>query len=485
MEKSVSKNSVFSMVNKGLSVIFPLITVAYVSRILGASGIGEVSSAQNLSTYFSMAAALGIPSYGVRAIAQSKKRKEECNKTFTELFTINFISTILALILYFIALYFLRENYHNTLLSFVFSGTIIFNVLNIEWVYQGFEEYGYITIRSFFVKLFSILLLFIFVRQRTDLVAYALIICFGTIGNYVLNFINLKKYVRFCWRNLMLKKHMIPIITFFVSVIAIEIYSLLDVSMLTTMSSAKNVGYYSNATKIVKAVANTLTGISAVLMPRFSYLFVENNKDEIKRLASKFLNVTFLISIPSCLGVILTADQIVSILLGEEFYPAVNTIRILSFLIVLMPLSGGVFCQLLLTSGKEKNYLFCVLCGTVVNAILNYIMIPTYIHNGAAIASVIAEFIVSFSMIIISMRVVRISMKRRDVLSIVFSSLFMIVCVLLVRQFSQDLLIWVRFALEVIVAISAYILGIFILKNSFSSEVISFIQKKIRLKGFM
>lgn len=478
MGKSVSKNSVFSMVNKGLSVIFPLITVAYVSRILGASGIGEVSSSQNLSTYFSMAAALGIPSYGVRAIAQSKKKKEECNKVFTELFTINFISTIFAVVLYFIALYFLRKNYHNLLLSFVFSGTIVFNIINIEWVYQGFEEYRYITIRSFFIKLVSIVFLFVFVRQRNDLVAYALIICFGSIGNYILNFINLKKYVNFCWKNLMLKKHLIPIMTFFVSVIAIEIYSLLDVSMLTTMSTAKNVGYYSNATRIVKAVANTLTGISAVLMPRFSYLFAENNKNEIIRLASKFLNITFLISVPSCMGIILTADQIVSVLLGTEFYPTINTIRILSILIVLMPLSGGVFCQLLLTSGKEKSYLFCVLCGTIVNAILNYLMIPTYVHNGAAIASVIAEFIVSFSMIMISMRVVRISMKRRDIISILFSSIFMVASVLFVRQFLLDGSISLHLIVEVTVGVVAYILGVFIFKNSFSNEVINFIRKK-------
>ena len=479
MEKSVSKNSVFSMLNKGLSVVFPLITVAYVSRILGASGIGEVSSAQNLSTYFSMAAALGIPSYGIRAIAQSKKNKGECNKVFTELFIINFISTIFAVGLYFITLFFLSENYKNIILSFVFSGTIIFNVINIEWVYQGFEEYGYITIRSFLIKLVSILLLLIFVRERTDLIAYSLIICFGSIGNYILNFINLKKYVRFCWENITLKKHMIPIMTFFISVIAIEIYSLLDVSMLTNMSSAKYVGYYSNATRIVKAVANTLTGISVVLMPRFSYLFIENNKNEIKRLASQFLNITFLISIPSCIGIILTADQIVNLLLGAEFLPAINTIRILSFLIVLMPLSGGIFCQLLLTSGKEKNYLFCVLCGTVVNAILNYILIPVYIHNGAAIASVIAEFMVSFSMVIISMRVVRISMKCRDMFSILFSSIFMMVCVLLARQFSFDISILLYLVLEIGVAITAYILGIFILKNSFSSELINFIRGRM------
>lgn len=187
----------------------------------------------------------------------------------------------------------------------------------------------------------------------------------------MLNFINLKKYVKICFHNMVLKKHIAPIMTFFVSVIAIEIYSLLDVSMLTAMSNSMSVGYYSNSTKIVKAVANTLTGISAVLMPRFSYLFSENKKDEIKKLSGQFLNVTFLISIPCCIGIILTANQIVEVLFGGDFTPAIATIRILAALIVLMPLSGGVFCQLLLTSGKEKYYLFCVLSGTVVNALLN------------------------------------------------------------------------------------------------------------------
>lgn len=415
MGKSVSKNSVFSMVNKGLSVIFPLVTVSYVSRVLGASGIGEVSSAQNLSTYFSMAAALGIPSYGVRAIAQSRKNKEACNKIFSELFTINFIATFFSTILYFVALFFLRKNYPNTILAFVFSGTIIFNVINVEWVYQGFEEYEYITIRSLVIKSISILLLFSFVRQKTDLIAYAFIICFGTVGNYALNYINLKKYVRLRFKNILLRRHILPIMTFFVSVIAIEIYSLLDVSMLTIMSNTKCVGYYSNSTKIIKAVANTLTGISAVLMPRFSYLFSADNKKEIKRLSVQFLNITFLISIPCCLGIILIADQIVEVLFGSSFNPAISTIRILSFLIILMPLSGGIFCQLLLTSGKEKSYLLCALSGTIVNATLNYILIPLYAQNGAAIASVIAEFVVSMAMIIVSRNIVKVVMRHMNI----------------------------------------------------------------------
>ena len=477
MGKSVSRNSAFSMINKGLSVVFPLVTVSYISRVLGAAGIGEVSSAQNLATYFSMAAALGIPSYGVRAIAQSKRDENSCNKTFSELFTINFISSIIATVVYLITAFCFKINNSNTALALIFSSIIVFNVINIEWVYQGYEEYEYIMIRSFVIKIVSLLLLFIFVRKKSDLVAYAFIICFGSIGNYVLNFINLKRYVKLSFCNISLKKHIRPIMTFFVSVIAIEIYSLLDVSMLTVMSNATSVGYYSNSTKIVKAVANTLTGISAVLMPRFSYLFSEDNKSEIKKLSRQFLNVTFLISVPCCCGIILVADQIVEVLFGVEFLPAISTIRILSILIVLMPLSGGVFCQLLLTAGKEKSYLACVLIGTVVNVVLNYLLIPTLTQNGAAIASVVAEFTVSISMIVATRRTIKVNMCCRDVFSILTSAFVMSLTLVLCHKLFFGQAVWMRLLVEIVIAVLVYFLCVFMLKNSASSKIIRMIKK--------
>lgn len=479
--KSISKNSAFSMINKGLSVVFPLVTVSYISRVLGATGIGEVSSAQNLATYFSMAAALGIPSYGVRAIAQSRSNQAIRNKTFSELFTINLISSLIATTLYWIAVFLLKNDHSNMALSIVFSGIIIFNIINIEWVYQGFEEYEYITIRSFLIKILSLLLLFIFAREKSDLVAYAFIICFGSIGNYILNFINLKKYVQLCFRDMSLKKHIVPIMTFFISVIAIEIYSLLDVSMLTAMSNAACVGYYSNSTKIVKAVANTLTGISAVLMPRFSYLFGTNRRNEIKKLSQQFLNITFLISIPCCIGSILVADKIVEVLFGADFMPAISTIRILSILIVLMPLSGGVFCQLLLTSGKEKSYLFCVLSGTIVNAVLNYLLIPMFTQNGAAIASVIAELTVSVSMIILSRKIIKINICYRDAFSIIISSVFMTIMLVLLHMLPLEVPTGVSLVVDIFIASIVYFISVFLLGNSISDKVVSIIKDKINV----
>lgn len=470
MENSISKKAVFNMINKGLSVVFPLVTISYVSRILGASGIGEVSSAQNLAAYFSLVAALGIPSYGVRAIAQTRENRSECSKTFSELFTINLISTGAATLLYIVLLFLLKDKYTNIGVSIVFVSMIIFNIINIEWVYQGFEKYEYITIRSFIVKIISILLLF-FVRQKTDLVAYAAIICFGSVGNYILNFLNLKKYVDLRLTRASFNRHMLPILTFFASVVAIEMYSLLDVTMLTIMTNKACVGYYSNSTKIVKTVANTLTGISAVLMPRFSYLFSVRNYSRIKELSEQFLNLTFAISIPGCIGINLLANQIVEVLFGENFEPAVLTIRILSLLIILMPLSGGVFCQLLLTSGKEKFYLACVLSGTIVNAVLNYFLIPINAQSGAAIASVIAELTVTLSMIIVSRKTIRIGIKIRDIISVLLSSFLMGIVLLLLRNILPSAFTVVYLIIEIVVAVFIYFCGIILLKSSFSQSV--------------
>ena len=160
MEKTIAKNAVFNMVYKALSVIFPLVIVSYASRKLGANGIGEVSSAQNIVTYFTMFAALGIPSYGVRAIAQSRKDKEKCNKTFTELFIVNLCSTCVCTLLYFILLKII--SIQTGILNYIFAILIVFNIFNVEWVYEGFEKYQYIAIRSFVVKGISMLLLFMY-----------------------------------------------------------------------------------------------------------------------------------------------------------------------------------------------------------------------------------------------------------------------------------------------------------------------------------
>lgn len=319
--------------------------------------------------------------------------------------------------------------------------------------------------RSFIVKIFSIVLMFFGVRDENDLAGYAFLLCFGTVGNYLLNAISLKSLVRFDFTQIEIKKHLKPILTFFASVVAIEIYSLVDVTMLTAMLESKYVGYYTNSTKIVKMLANTLTAMSAVLMPRLSAYFGEMNYPKIEKLSQKFLYITMTLAVPCCIGIILTADHLVSVLLGNSFEPAVVTVQILSFLIPLMPLSGGVFCQLLLTSNNEKKYLMCVMTGAVVNVILNAILIVKQRQNGAAVASVIAELVVCFMMIHLSRKIVKVNIKKCGLWSIILSSMVMAISVVGVKAACCHTNVCFRLFLEVAIGVMVYLIMLVITKN--------------------
>ena len=195
MQKSLTKNSIYNIIYTIANILFPFATSIYVSRILLPAGVGKVASAQNIVSYFVTLAALGLPSYGVREFAKIREIKKKRNKLFTELLLLNVISTTLAII-GFIGLVTINDGFNGQWALYVACGlSVAFNYLNIDWMYQGLEEYGYITGRSLFIKGLSLLVLFLFVRSREDYVLYALISSLATGGNYIFNVLNARKYV--------------------------------------------------------------------------------------------------------------------------------------------------------------------------------------------------------------------------------------------------------------------------------------------------
>ena len=211
-ESSLARNSMFFVFYKLLTVLFPLITVSYVSQVLLASGVGKVSSAQNIVQYFVLIASLGIPNYGIREIAKVRNDSSNVNKVFSELFSINSISTGLCTIIYYVIVlnskYFTIEKNLYLLIGL----TIILNFFNVDWFYQGIEEYSYITKRSFVVKIISLILLLVFVRESGDYLVYALIYIIGIAGNNFINCINLKKYgIKFSLSNTNVRRHIKPV----------------------------------------------------------------------------------------------------------------------------------------------------------------------------------------------------------------------------------------------------------------------------------
>lgn len=194
-KKSLVKNSIFNMIYKGFTALFPLITTSYISRVLLPAGVGRVGYANTIVAYFVLIASLGIPTYGVKAIAQSGETKEGRSRTFWELFFINLAATLMCIVAYYVFVDNFPHFADRKLLFQIMGLMLVLNIFNIDWFYQGMEEYSYIATRSIIVKILSFVAMLLFVKKAEDYVIYAFILCVATAGNNLLNAWNLRKYI--------------------------------------------------------------------------------------------------------------------------------------------------------------------------------------------------------------------------------------------------------------------------------------------------
>ena len=473
MDKSLAKNAGFNILYKLLNVLFPLVTSSYTARVLLADGVGKVSYAQTIASYFILGAALGIPAYGVKAIAESKKAKNsiEISETFSTLITILWVSTLIFSVGY-LLLIFNAPSFKTEKLLYLAVGLQVFLVsCNVDWFYQGMEEYGYITIRSFVVKCVSLIAILLFVKTRDDYIVYALISSLAVAGNYLFNIFHIRKYVRFAAKGIRCSKHIKSVIILLMSTIAIELYSKVDVTMLGIMTDNTSVGYYSNAVKIINVVVLAITAITGVFLPRLSSYYKEDNK-KFTKLVNQGAQIIIFIALPVSVGLFLVSKEFIQIMFGIDFLPAYTTLRILSPLVFVKGV-GDLFCdQAVISVGKEKYFLITNTTAAILNIILNYNLIPTMGRDGAAIASLSSELVVNIGMFILINKYIHLKWERNIYLPTICSMIVMTLVVTIVRN--MNLSIYVTFIAEVIIGAGSYLLMNVILRNS----LLSFIYKK-------
>ena len=475
-QKSLAKNSVFFVFYRLLNVIFPLITVTYVSKVILATGVGKVASAQNIVQYFVIIAALGIPNYGTRECAKVKEDKAKLSKLFSELFIINFLSTLLCTIAYYVAINSFNFCTTEIVLYNIVGITIILNFFNVDWFYQGNEQYSYIAIRSFIIKIFSMLALFVFVRKPSDYIIYALIYLLGIAGNNFINFFNLRRFgVKLVLNELDVIKHLKPVGIFLCTTIAIELYTMVDTTMLTFLCSEEVVGFYANSMKIVKIIIMLVAAIGGVLLPRLSYYQSKGMIKECENIVNKIFAIIFFLFIPCAMGLFLTADSLVPILFGNSFMGAITTLKIASFLIYALGFSNLFGTQVLLTFDDENKLLLATILGAVTNITLNVILIPTLQQNGAVLASIASESIVTLVTFVFARKHLNIRLNLKFVLkTIVACAVMMVVVIILNTMIGNGGLFLL---LAIVLGPLLYFVMSFILKNEVIKELISIMKK--------
>lgn len=476
MQKSLVKNSIYNIIYTVANILFPFMTSIYVSRILLPAGVGKVASAQNIASYFVTLAALGLPSYGVREFAKVRENKCGRNKLFTELFLINIISTTLAVVGFF-GLIFINTGFNGEWALYGACGlAVFFNYLNIDWMYKGLEEYGYITGRSLLIKGLSMVALFLFVKTRQDYVAYALISSFATGGNYVFNVIHAKKFVKIDFAGIQIQKHIKPVLLIACIIFLSSIYNKIDVTMLNMMATNGAVGFYSYAQKTITMVLTMANAVTAALLPRLSYYY-DNDREGFYRLVDKGFQILCVMTLPLVVGMALVASQAVEFLYGEAFAPAALTIQLMCPLILIKGF-GDLFCyQLVYSTKSEKIILPAAASASVINAITNAVLIPTLLQNGAVIASVFSELATNAIQFIYMKKKVRFNINGKALVTGLFSTAIMSTCVLLLMQLSLPNTIGLF--VEVACGAVVYIAVNLAMKNALMFELLEKVKNKI------
>lgn len=477
---SLVKNSFYNVVYRCINVLYPLITAAYVSRILFSEGIGKISSAQNISQYFVIIAALGIPTYGIRAIAKVKKRQCLLNKVFTELIIINCISTMICVIVYYTLVIVTNGFGQDIKLSIIMGCSIILNFFNVDWFYQGKEEYKYILKRNIFVKLISLVLVFTLIQSKDDYLYYAVILVLGVGMNNIFNIFNLKRYVHIELKGLNFAQHLRAVITLFSASIAIEVYTLADTTMLTYLCNENIVGYYTNAVKSISAIKTLMISVCAVFLPRLTLYLSEGSKKDFENLVSMGLKIITYISIPAAIGMILLSHKIIPILYGAEFMPSVKTTIILSASIVTVSLSNFIGYQILVSLEKESIILLSTSLGAILNVILNFFLIRNFQQNGAAIASVITEAIITLIQLYYLNKLINIQIDNKFKKTLVITNVIMVLIVLICTNLLNYFDTPINIFFSVSIGIISYFLVGLLLKNEITLKIKDFILIKTR-----
>ena len=302
---------------------------------------------------------------------------------------------VIVSIVYIMAILFVPRFQSDRTLFLVVGISILLDPLGVNWLYQGLEQYGYIAKRSIFLKFIGVILMFMFIHSPDDYVFYGVTSILASAGSNVLNFINLRKYISLKpVGNYDIKQHLKPILILFAQVVAVNIYTNLDNVMLGFMKTDVDVGLYAAAVKVKTILTSLVTSLGAVLLPRLSYYIMEGKKEEFQGLIKKAYNFVIVIAFPLMLFTIFYAKDCLIFLSGNEFIGATLAMQIIAPTILLIGLSNLLGIQVLTPLNKEKQLVYSVVAGALVDLILNIIFIPKMGAAGASLGTLVAEFVV-------------------------------------------------------------------------------------------
>lgn len=388
---SVKFNVLMNMIITSSSLIFPLITIPYASRVLGAGGMGAVAFAQSVSSYFSLVAILGVTYYGVKVCAEVRTNRLALSKVVKEILIILLCSTLVVYLAYTICIFTVPRFISEKALFLEFGVTIWLTSFGMEWFYQALEQYSYITIRSVAFKIIALILMFVLVRNQNDYVLYGFTVIFAGCASNILNILRIRKLIDFPTKQkLEIKRHFKPMVWYTAASIASGMYIQVDIVLLGFLGTNTQVGLYQLVSKIKSVLVTAVNSVGNVMLPRLSYYKSHNQKDKNDELIAKNLNFVMIMGFAIIALLAICAKPIVLLMGGSGFLGSIPPLRIVGAA-VLFSAMNIVLANHLMSEGQEKAWAIVNMIGLSLAVLCNFMLIKWFGVVGAASSIVICE----------------------------------------------------------------------------------------------
>lgn len=471
------KNYFYNLLLTVTNLLFPILSFPYVSRVLGPEGIGQVQFVFSFAQYFSIIASIGIPIYGLREISKNQDNLEARSKIFSELIAINIIACISLAAVYFAVISTFQYFDHQQGLYIAAILLVLLGFTNVEWLYSGMEEFKAIALRSVAFKILGLILLYAFVKNRSDFGLYLYLLIFSYLGNNILSLILLKGKIRLVGKELQLRPHLVPLCYILGTTLAASMYTDMDTVLLGFLSDKKAVGLYTAAVKLSKIAIPFVTSMNVILIPKIGRHFAENDFSAVKLTLQKAFGFILFFAVPIVLGLVFLAPEFIELFSGKEFLPAVYSMRLLSVLPLIIGIAHLFLFMILVPSNHNKQMFVCVAGGVVASLLLNFLLVPKYHEVGSAFANMIAEVVVTGLYYYFIQKFFSVNFPWRLLFEAVLCSLLFLPVIEAIRSLGMSLLFNVLLAVGSCMVV--YGLTQLLFKNYVLLDSIAFIKSKI------
>lgn len=456
----VAKNFLYNAIYQIFILLVPLVTIPYLARVLGPTGVGINSYTNSVIQYFILFGSIGINLYGNRQVAFVRDDKKQLTKVFYEICFMRII-TISISYLFFLVFFFSLRRYQSYYLAQSFS--IIAAAFDISWFFMGVEDFGVTVFRNSVIKILTVICIFVFVKNYSDLNKYIWIISISIfVGNMTL-FPNLKKYIgKIDLKRINILQHVLPSLSLFVPQISNQVYIILNKTMLGSMTSVQTAGYFDQSDKMVRMTLAVVTATGTVMLPHVANAFANGEYAKTKEYLYKSFRFVTVLSIPMVFGLVAIASKFVPLFFTKEFVDVIPILQLESVIIVLIAWSNAIGTQYLLPTKQTNKYTKSIIWGAVMNLIFNIPLIILWGAVGATIGTVISELTVTFYQFGVVKKQIEYKKMFFEIYKYFIAGLVMFGILLIIDKVLSNT--WGMLIIEIILGMIIYLIMLFLLK---------------------